>query len=1136
MATLPGHCPPPDALEAAAVGRETPEELREHLAACMTCRTVLERIREDNRFLSGFAVNGALPAVALPRETNYQIDVPGYEIVREIRRGGQGVVYQAVQRSTKRDVAIKVMRQGPFATLADRSRFDREVETLSKLDHPNIVTVHDAGVVAGFHYFVMNYIDGRPLDELPDWRSWTAAVGEPQDASSSDDSVIAAPLPPRKAAVAPLIRLFIKVCDAVHAAHLRGVIHRDLKPSNIRVDRSGEPFVLDFGLAKSVDAVADSAATRTGQFVGSLPWAAPEQVEGASSRIDLRTDVYSLGAILYQLLTGASPFDVGSNLRDAFDDILNREPRRPSAIVVASGAPRIDDELDTIVLKCLSKDRERRYQSAGELARDLRLYLAGEPIQAKSDSAMYVLRKTLKRYRYRVFAGSAFVLLLAVFSVVMAVLYRRSTVLEQQASSSAESLADLLSYSNVEQGRMSGMLGNLEQAEQLLWGELLTRRGPGQGTRLRLNDPPGPPEAYWALWELYRRRPCRMTLASPPGVVRNLTCDATGAHLWATVSGSSLEQLDLSGGCRERVDLGFDPGTRMSLPRAGGRAAIAPSSDGWSIWVRGGGAPVPLPRVSNTDDSAVSFSEDGARVAVVRDGEAIVMTLSPAGTLAQFSVGEAICAAALSPDGRRLAARDRVGGLYVWEIDGQRLVRRAAPSVRPREAALLFGPLLFSPNGRRLADGWAEIAGRIWNLDPDPPTATPLAEAPGGHRTLAFSPDSRLLAVGDLVGAVRIFDAESCACLDRFIAHAARIYSIGFTANPLCLWTAGTGEMRCWEVDRSAGVRTLRLAGDRLHTVDFTADGEALLAAGGLGTLYTFDVTSGALSATPVGDSATICAVAASPDGRRCAVATYGGAAYVWDSRLPVGPPIKLPHAAPLSYLCFSPDGSRLATASGDRVIRIWRVDQATPEQELLGASDRIPQVTFDPNGTRLAGALRSGALMAWDLKSGQYETWRGPTNAPLRTARFSPDGRWLIVAGADRTVDVWDAHTAARVASLVGHNQEIYAFDVSPAGDLIASGDTGGVIRVWHLGLRRPLASLDGHSDPVMDLSFSPDGMSLASASLDGTVRLWDLAYHATHIAGNVESQLARIGGDAIDSARAAAWRDWARGKLHGE
>lgn len=302
----------------------------------------------------------------------------GYDLVRELHRGGQGIVYQAIQRTTKRKVAIKVLREGPFASPRERARFEREVQVLGQLNHRNIVGIHDSGVAAGCFYYVMDYISGQQLDV------YVASRGR---------------------SIAEVLELFAKVCTAVSAAHVRGVIHRDLKPGNIRVDAEGEPYVLDFGLAKTImgemtDGTRAEVMSVTGQFIGSMPWAAPEQAEGIPSRIDVRTDVYALGVILFQILTGRFPYDVAGAPHEVLHNVVHTEPIKPSRL-----RRQIDNELETIILKCLSKDRERRYLSAGELARDIRHYLAGEPIEAKRDSGLYVLRKSLRRYRSRILIG-----------------------------------------------------------------------------------------------------------------------------------------------------------------------------------------------------------------------------------------------------------------------------------------------------------------------------------------------------------------------------------------------------------------------------------------------------------------------------------------------------------------------------------------------------------------------------------------------------------------------------------------------------------------------------------------------------------------------------------------------------------
>lgn len=322
--------------------------------------------------------------------------LPGYDDLRELHRGGQGVVYQAVQRTTGRTVAIKILREGPFAGPADRLRFEREVNILAHLQHRGIVGILDRGEVSGVHYLVMDFVEGQALDR-----------------HAFENGL---PLVDR-------LGLFIKVCDAVNAAHLRGVIHRDLKPGNILVDTEGEPRVLDFGLAKSAatDSSDEPAATRTGQFVGSLAWASPEQAMGRLPEVDIRSDVYSLGVILYHLMTRQLPYATACDLDQALANIRSAEPVRPRTLT-----PEIDADLETIVLKCLAKEPSRRYQSVGELSRDITRALHREPIEARRDSSWYVLSRTLRRHRLTVAIVAGFVVLCAASAIALSVLYARS--------------------------------------------------------------------------------------------------------------------------------------------------------------------------------------------------------------------------------------------------------------------------------------------------------------------------------------------------------------------------------------------------------------------------------------------------------------------------------------------------------------------------------------------------------------------------------------------------------------------------------------------------------------------------------------------------------------------------------------
>lgn len=342
----------------------------------------------------GMSAGAALFGAVLPPDF-----LPGYHVEGEIHRGGQGVVYEAQQKSTGRTVAIKVMRDGPLAGPKELARFEREVQVLAQLKHPNIVTIHDSGRVGSAAYFVMDYIDGYPLDRY---------------------------VARKNLSLRERLRLMAKICAAVNFAHLRGIIHRDLKPGNVRIDHGGEPHVLDFGLAKLSEPVAATrdeldAMTLMGQFVGSLPWASPEQAEGQVDEIDVRTDVYSLGVVLYQLLTGTFPYPMEGSLRETANHIVHTEARNPRQL-----NRHVDEELATIVLKALRKEQELRYQSAGELGRDLERYLAGEPIEAKRDSITYIFRKRLARHKVTASVAAAFVALVTIGLVVSLSLWQQA--------------------------------------------------------------------------------------------------------------------------------------------------------------------------------------------------------------------------------------------------------------------------------------------------------------------------------------------------------------------------------------------------------------------------------------------------------------------------------------------------------------------------------------------------------------------------------------------------------------------------------------------------------------------------------------------------------------------------------------
>ena len=402
-------CPPDDDLiryhgqEMSAADAAT---LRDHLARCAECaersrrvvaahETLIQRLREV----------GPPPAIAaaqLGSASLHAEEIPGYEILERIRDGGQGVVFRATQNSTQRVVAIKILREGAYASPAARRRFEREIELAATLRHPGIVTVFDSGrTPGGRDYLVMDFVHGRPLD-----RYLRAA------APSCEQRLL----------------LFTSICDAVNAAHQRGVIHRDLKPANILVSDAGEPALLDFGLARSIQQPEPAHVTATGEVAGTLPYMSPEQARGQPDAVDVRSDVYALGVILFEMLFDRLPYPLDGDALQALRHIAETPPSVPDHIRdfaastqtrAGSARQRVPHDLQTIVRKALEKEPQRRYQTAGNLLRDVQRFLAGEPIDAKRDSGLYLLRRALHRYRTAAVLLGVIMLLIVASSITL---------------------------------------------------------------------------------------------------------------------------------------------------------------------------------------------------------------------------------------------------------------------------------------------------------------------------------------------------------------------------------------------------------------------------------------------------------------------------------------------------------------------------------------------------------------------------------------------------------------------------------------------------------------------------------------------------------------------------------------------
>ncbi len=980
------------------------------------------------------------------------VQVPGYRIVREIGRGGMGRVHEAVQLSTRRTVALKFILEGPFSSEKTRQRFEREVEILGQLNHPYIVAVHDCGTAGGHFYFVMDYIAGQSL------HAWMADGERPIDQT---------------------LRLFSKICEAVNAAHLRGVIHRDLKPANIRIDAAGEPHVLDFGLAKLMpDQITEDTKpammTMTGQFMGSLPWASPEQAEAVPSKIDTRTDVYSLGVILYQMLTGKFPYEVIGNMRDVLDRIIKAEPVRPSTI-----RRRINDEVETIVLKCLQKEPDRRYQTAGELARDIQHYLKGEPIEAKRDSFTYMLRKQLRRYRVPVTIAAVFVLVVLAGFVTSLTFWRL-------AARRAEQLRQTNYLNGVAAAQAAWVFNETARMKQLLQACSPDLRG-------------------WEWYHLFHLSDLsKRTYRGHESWVESVAFSSNGRRI---VSGSWDGKL--------KVWKADTPEEVRTIPAGQGHVmcvafspihegqVVSGGSDGTlKVWDLDTGQEILLPlRGYRGSAGGVAFSSDGRLIASAGGDGAVKVWNAQTGKETLPPLGRPGAHAervAFSPDNRLAVSGETDGALKVWDLNTRQEILPRLSGHDKRIRAIAFSP---DKTKRLVVSGSEDGQLKLWDLDAGRQIPLPLEGHKAAVRGVAFSPDgTRIVSCGE-DRLLRVWDAVSGAEVATLHGHDDVVTSVAFSPDGSEIVTGSDDRtLKIWDPNTPTEPLTLRGHEGAVRALAFSPDGSRIVSASDDRKLRVWSAATGQEVLLPLrGHDETVSAVAFSPDGKRIVSASQDGTVRIWDAH--TGREVLLPlhgHEGTASGVAFSPDGRRIVSGGADKVLRIWDANTGSEiRPPLRGHEGHVWAVAFSPDGGRIVSGSEDKTLRIWDANTGkEILPSPGRHDDDVCCVTFSRDGKWIVSGGNDCVARVWDAHTGEQIHVLAGHERrDVLSVSFSPDGERVVTGSWDNTVRIWNARRGVETLTLRGHTNGVRAVAFSPDGRRIASGGGDGTVKIWNAA-----------------------------------------